>query len=26
LIEGWLGADATKVLGQKFTPMPMFHT
>jgi uncharacterized protein (DUF1501 family) len=25
LIEGWLGADAAKVLGQKFKPMGMFQ-
>ncbi len=26
LIEGWLGADATKVLGQRFKTMGMFRT
>ena len=25
LIDGWLGADAAKVLGQKFAPIGMFR-
>jgi uncharacterized protein (DUF1501 family) len=25
LIQGWLGADATGVLGQRFDPLPMFR-
>jgi uncharacterized protein (DUF1501 family) len=26
LIDGWLGADATNVLGQKFETLKMFRT